>query len=167
MKQIKISILTISIAILGNACNQQSTNPSKINQSKQTFMPDTTLIKQLGADEYGMKIYSIVYLKAGGKLPADSVAAVATQKQHLRYLKDLMDKGTMLILGPIMEEAAISGICIYNTTVDEAKKLAEADPAVISGELTVEVHPWYASAALMKLPEMHKAIEAKSFADMQ
>lgn len=146
--------------------NQQSSNSGNINQSNQTTMLDTMLIKQLGADEYGMKIYSIVYLKAGAISDA-GVTAAATQKQHLKYLKNLMDKATMLILGPIMEEASISGICIYNTTVDEAKKLAEADPAVIAGELTVEVHPWYGSAALMKIPEIHKTIETKSFADMQ
>jgi len=156
MKQITISILSIGIAIFFNTCNQQSQNSTNNNQSNQITMLDTTLIKELGADQYGMKVYSLVYLKAGARKLTDTVQAMATQKQHLKYLKDLMDKGTMLILGPIMEEANISGICIYNTTVDEAKKLSKADPAVISGELKVEVHPWYASAALMKLPEIHR-----------
>jgi uncharacterized protein YciI len=130
-------------------------------------MPDTALIKQLGADEYGMKHYALVFLKPGQIQQTDPLQAAEIQKQHLRYLKNLMDEGTMLILGPVMEEAAISGICIYNCTVAEATKLAEADPGVKCGELTIEVHPWYSSAALLKVPEIHKTIEAKSFADMQ
>jgi len=135
-------------------------------QTSLANMRDTLLIKQLGADEYGMKQYTLVFLKPGESGQADSAKAAGIQKQHLKYLKDLMDKETILLLGPLMEEASISGLCIYNCDVAEAKKLAAADPAVMSGELVVEVHPWYSSAAIMKVPEIHKKIEVKSFADM-
>ena len=129
-------------------------------------MPDTALIKQLGADEYGMKHYALVFLKPGQTQQTDPHQAAEIQKQHLKYLKNLMNEGTMLILGPVMEEAGISGICIYNCDATEATKLAEADPGVKFSELIIEVHPWYSSAAIMKVPEIHKTIETKSFADM-
>ncbi|HUR11519.1 MAG TPA: YciI family protein [Flavitalea sp.] len=129
-------------------------------------MIDTTLVKQLGADEYGMKVFALVYLKPGNTPQTDASQATKIQKEHLKYLKSLMEKGTMLLLGPVMEEASIVGICIYNCDIEEAKKLAQADPAVLSGKLSIEIHPWYGSAAIMKIPEIHKTIEAKSFADI-
>ena len=63
-------------------------------------MPDTALIKQLCADEYGMKHYALVFLKPGQTQQTDPFQAAEIQKQHLKYLKNLMDEGTMLILGP-------------------------------------------------------------------
>lgn len=46
--------------------------------------------------------------------------------------------------GPIGDDSDIAGISVYNTaTMEEAIKLAEADPAVKAGRLIVEAHPWW------------------------
>jgi uncharacterized protein YciI len=53
-------------------------------------------------------------------------------------------EGKMDLAGPIMNEGDIRGICVYNVkNMDEAKTLAESDPAVRSGRLIVEILPWY------------------------
>ena len=43
-------------------------------------------------------------------------------------------------------------------TIDEAEKLTESDPAVKAGRLIMELHPWFGSAALMEVNEIHKQI---------
>lgn len=91
-----------------------------------------------------MKVYYLVFLKAGPNRNQDSATAEKIQKEHLRYLTDLYHNGYADILGPFTENKDIRGIVIFNTgTAEEARKLAEADPAVKAGRLTVEVHPWY------------------------
>ncbi len=51
----------------------------------------------------------------------------------------------------------VSGIYIFNVeTVKEAKKLTETDPVIIFGSLVMELKPWYGSAALMEVNEIHK-----------
>ena len=43
-----------------------------------------------------------------------------------------------------MEDGDIRGISVYNVaSEEEARKLASEDPAVKSGRLMIEVHPWY------------------------
>ena len=63
----------------------------------------------------------------------------------MAHLNKMAAAGKMNIAGPLMEDGDIRGICIYDTaSLEEARQLAESDPAVRSGRLTVEIHPWYA-----------------------
>jgi len=51
------------------------------------------------------------------------------------------------------------GLFILNVaTVAEAQELANSDPAIGAGIFTVELTPWYGSAALMATPDIHKKI---------
>jgi uncharacterized protein YciI len=91
-----------------------------------------------------MKQYFVVFLKKGPKRDQDSATAAKIQEAHLKHLKAMSDAGKMDIAGPFGDDGDIRGICIYNVaTAEEAKKLAEADPVVMSGRLIVEVHPFY------------------------
>jgi len=45
--------------------------------------------------------------------------------------------------GPFLDDLELRGICVYDVrTSEKANTFAEADPAVKSGRLKVEVHPW-------------------------
>jgi hypothetical protein len=57
------------------------------------------------------------------------------------------------------------GFFIYASTVEEAKKLTETDPAIKAGSLVMELHPWYGSAALIETVDIHKKLQKKSVAD--
>ena len=46
-------------------------------------------------------------------------------------------------------------------TVAEAEALTNTDPAIQAGQLMMELHPWYGSAALMMVNEVHAKIEKK------
>ena len=80
--------------------------------------------------------------KAGGGMawPEDIRPLI---QAHLDYGKDLKAKGKILVGGPM---AAFDwALVIYRVdTLDEAVKLAENDPAYISGILTdCKVVPWH------------------------
>jgi hypothetical protein len=45
--------------------------------------------------------------------------------------------------------------------VAEAEALTRTDPAIQAGSLVMELHPWYASAALMMVNDVHTRIEKK------
>lgn len=127
---------------------------------------DAQLAQKLGADDYGMKQYVMAFLKAGPNRPTDSAARMKLQMAHLKNIGRLADEGKLIIAGPFLDDQPIKGIFIFNvTTVEEAKKLTETDPAIRAGSLVIELHPWYGSAALMQTVETHKKLQKKSFTD--
>jgi uncharacterized protein YciI len=138
---------------------------SCFGQTKQGEQPgyDAALAQKLGADEYGMKTYVMVFLKEGPVKIKDSVAREQLQTAHLKNIFKLADEGKLITAGPFADDQEIRGIFIFNvSTVEEAKKLTETDPAVKAGILIMELHPWYGSAALVEIPDLHKKIQKKS-----
>jgi uncharacterized protein YciI len=150
------NILMALLLIVNADCFAQSKNPQY----------DAQLAQKLGADEYGMKTYVMAFLKAGPNKPKDSVASAELQKAHLKNIMRLANEGKLIIAGPFLDNQEIRGVFIFNvSTVEEAKKLTETDPAIKAGELIMELHPWYGSAALVETFDIHKKIEKKSVAD--
>ena len=55
----------------------------------------------------------------------------------------------MILAGPFLDEWEVRGIFVYKVdSMEEAIALTEKDPAVISGRLTLEVHPWYSAKGI-------------------
>ena len=80
-------------------------------------------------------------------------------RKHLDNIKRMADEGKLAtqVLSWMM---VISGAFIFNvTSVEEARALTETDPAIKEGRLVMELHPWYGSAALMTVNDLHKKIE--------
>jgi uncharacterized protein YciI len=135
-------------------------------KSRHRPMFDSLLAKQLGADDYGMKRYVMAFLKSGPVKLQDSVQRAELQHRHLKNIIRLAAEGKLIIAGPFLDDQTIRGIFIFNVqTVEEARELAETDPAVKAGTLVLELHPWYGSAALMEMGRIQKTIERRSVAD--
>lgn len=149
--------LLIALLLIGSInCFAQSKNPQY----------DAQLAQKLGADDYGMKQYVMAFLKEGPHRLIDSVARMKLQIAHLKNIGRLADEGKLIVAGPFMDDQPIKGIFIFNvTTIEEAKKLTETDPAIQAGSLVMELHPWYGSAALMQTVETHKKLQKRSFTD--
>jgi len=99
-----------------------------------------------GDTTFIMKRYFLVMLKTGPTRDQDSLTSVQIQAQHMAHLDSVASLGKMDIAGPMEGHPEIQGMCIYNTTtLEEATALANADPAVVSGRLVVEVIPWWAA----------------------
>jgi uncharacterized protein len=74
----------------------------------------------------------------------------------------MAEEGKLILAGPFLDDGDIRGIYIFNVqTVEEAEALTKTDPAIQSGRLVMELHPWYGSAALMEVNQMHKKIAKK------
>lgn len=125
---------------------------------------DTALARALGADEYGMKTYVLALLKAGPNRNQDSATAARLQAAHLANIQRMAQEGKLVLAGPFMDEGELQGIYVFNVeTVDEARALTESDPAIKAGRLVMELHPWYGTAALQKVNELHARLSVKRF----
>ena len=145
-KIILILLLTVSLGCLGQA------DP----QGKSVY--NEALAKRLGGTN-GMKKYVMAFLKAGPTRPKDSTAATRLQEAHMKNIMRMADEGKLVLAGPFLDGKALKGIYIFNVeSVEEARKLTETDPAVQAGSLEMELHPWYGSAALQQVTEIHKSI---------
>ena len=100
--------------------------------------------QQSDTNSNGMKTYYLVFLKTGPNRSQDSITAARIQEGHMAHLNKMANEGKMCLAGPFMDDGDIRGICVYNVnSAEETKTLAEEDPAVKSGRLIVEIHPWY------------------------
>lgn len=126
---------------------------------------DAKLAKKLGADERGMKMYVMCILKTGqkdaeikGKERDDIFAG------HFANISNLADQGKLAVAGPFEKnDRTYRGLYIFNVaTIADAEKLVVLDPAVKAGVFVPELTLWYASAALMTIPETHKKLQKPS-----
>jgi uncharacterized protein YciI len=133
-------------------------------QNQLTAAYDSVLAQKLGADEIGMKKYVMAFLKKGPNRNQDSATAVEIQKGHMANINRMAEEGKLILAGPFLDDGEIRGIYIFNVqTVEEAEILTKTDPAIQSGRLVMELHPWYGSAALMEVNQIHKKLAKKEF----
>ncbi len=135
-----------------------------LSKEKPEF--DSSLAATLGADEYGMHHYVMAFLKAGPNRNQDSAAADSIMAEHLDNIMRMANEGKLVVAGPFMDDTDLKGVYIFNVaTVEEAEALTKTDPAIQSGRLIMELHPWYGSAALILNNNLHKRVEHTNVAD--
>lgn len=124
---------------------------------------DPELAARLGADDYGMRRYVMAFLKAGPERSHDAETAARLQRGHMDNIRRLAEEGRLVLAGPFLDAGEIRGIFVLAVdTLEEAQALVEADPAVQAGRLSMELHPWYGSAALMMMSELNARIAKAS-----
>lgn len=154
-------ILPIAIVALLFACKaeEKQCKDESAMEAENELSYDSTYAKHLGADDYGMKSYVMAFLKKGPNRDQDSATRADLQRAHLDNITRLAEEGKLVMAGPFLDDGDIRGIYIFNvTTVEEAEKLTNSDPAIKAGSLVMELHPWYGSAGLMEVNEIHKKI---------
>jgi uncharacterized protein YciI len=90
------------------------------------------------------KRYTLVFLRKGPASREDEAREAHYQKLHLQHLTKLQLLGKLVLNGPILTDHEILGVSVYAADLEEARSLAEADPKVVEGYLTVEASPWMA-----------------------
>jgi uncharacterized protein len=88
--------------------------------------------------------YTLVFLRRGPASRDDEARNERMQREHLHHLTKLQILGKLVLNGPTLVEHEIVGVSVYAVGLDEARALAEADPKVKAGYLTVEAVPWMA-----------------------
>ena len=126
---------------------------------------DADLARKLGANDMGLRNYVLAILKTGpndATIQGDERGKVF--RGHFDNMTRLSNEGKLAVAGPFgKNDKSFRGLFIFAVpTVEEAKLLAETDPAVKAGVLVVEYVPWFGSASLMATPEIHKKIAKTS-----
>jgi uncharacterized protein YciI len=121
---------------------------------------DPALAARLKADEYGMRVYVLALLKAGPNRNRPPEEQRTLQAAHRANIDRLAAAGKLVLAGPFEDAGELRGIYIFDVrTVAEAEALTKTDPAIQAGSLVMELHPWYGSAALMMVNEVHAKIQ--------
>jgi len=153
MKKLILPLLLACFTLIAKA---QSANPNY----------DEALAKKLGADDYGMKKYVMAFLKTGPTKIEDKAKLAEIQKAHLKNIGKLADEGKLVVAGPFMDGGEVEGIFIFDvSSIEEARTLTNTDPAIQAGVLTMELRPFYCSAALKDVAATHKKLAKKNFVD--
>jgi uncharacterized protein YciI len=157
--------IIICLVATTTGCNEaeQSQLPSDSLQEQTEPLFNAELAEELGADNYGMRQYVMAFLKAGPNRELSETEAIEIQRAHLDNIRRMAENGDLVLAGPFMDRGEVRGIYIFNvTSIEEARALTESDPAIEAGSLEMELHPWYGSAALMKVNEIHATISKEN-----
>jgi hypothetical protein len=60
----------------------------------------------------------------------------------------MFEAGKLLRAGPFTDGGNLCGVGLQVGLLEEAKALADANPALKAGRLEVEVHPWYSAKGI-------------------
>lgn len=83
--------------------------------------------------------YCIVLLKPGPKAEHPDVKAILWE--HVRRNFSLRADGLLSIVCPVTIETGLSGLGIFNASVDYTKKIMDEDPGIVAGIFVYETYP--------------------------
>ncbi len=153
-------LLLVLVVVLAFACSRETQEPEASSPANGEY--DADLAAKLGADEYGMRRYVMAFLKAGPNRDQDPEEGERLQRAHLDNIVRLSEAGKLVLAGPFLDQGDLRGIYIFDVeTVEAARELTATDPAIEAGRLVMELHPWYGSAALMQVNEVHGKLAKK------
>jgi len=98
-----------------------------------------------------MERYSLVILQR----PAGGGPKLSDAEGHLQAMARA---GKLVVAGPFDDQTdpRLRGLCLYRTSLEEARRLASDDPAVKAGRLEVEVLSWWVEKGAMTFPIAEK-----------
>ncbi len=103
-----------------------------------------------------LEAFELVFLRRPPDAPElDEATLERIQRAHLAFHERLRDQGLIVTNGPVIDppDASLRGLTFYRTgSLDEARRLAEQDPAVRAGRLAVEVVTWWCRPDTMTKP---------------
>jgi uncharacterized protein YciI len=86
----------------------------------------------------------LALLTRGAKwTPEKTPATEELQKAHIANIVRLAEMKKLVVAGPFGDNGTLRGIFVFKVaSLDEARALAETDPAVKAGRLAMDLHPW-------------------------
>lgn len=86
----------------------------------------------------------LAFLMRGEKwTPEKTPQTEAIQKAHMENINRLAETKKLVVAGPFGDNGTLRGIFVFKVaSLEEAKALAETDPAVQAGRLALDIHPW-------------------------
>jgi uncharacterized protein YciI len=122
----------------------------------QSHRPELFLVVPVQQCLVELEAFELVLLrrpKDATPYPEDVLQRI--QAEHLAYHARLRESGEIVTNGPVRDQpdGSIRGLTFYRTgSLAHARQLAEADPAVRAGRLSVEIMTWYCPPGTMRQP---------------
>ena len=104
--------------------------------------------------QYEMTTYVVGFFHRGPNWTAEQTEETRRiQEGHLANFGKLAEAGKLIVAGPFGDNSDLRGMLIFKlNSVDEARTLMDADPALKTGRLTLDLHPWFAASGLRVNP---------------
>jgi uncharacterized protein YciI len=103
-----------------------------------------------------LEAFELVVLRRPPDAPGyDEATLERIQAAHLAYLASLREAGQVVTNGPVLDhpDESVRGLTFFCVgSLEEARRLAELDPAVRAGRLAVDVMTWWCPAGTMTRP---------------
>ena len=101
--------------------------------------------KSAAPPEESMRMYVLGLIYRGEKwTPEQTEESAKIQEAHMANIGRLAEEGKLILAGPFAGSGDLRGLFLFDaTTVEEARALADTDPAVKAGRLRVDLIPWY------------------------
>ena len=111
-------------------------------------------IAAAGSEEYEMTTYQVAFYRKGPAwTPGTTPELERLQSAHLAHIGRMADSGKLLVAGPFTDNGDLRGMLVFRVeSPEEAKAMAEQDPAVKAGRLVLEWHPWFAAKNIVITP---------------
>jgi uncharacterized protein len=102
-------------------------------------------IMKPATDVSQMDTYYFTFLRRGPKATKEKTPEVEKlQEAHMGHIREMAASGKLVLAGPFAEDGDLRGVFIFKVgSIDEARALAAADPAVKAGRLAADIHPWH------------------------
>jgi uncharacterized protein YciI len=154
---------TVFVCLLAACSEKKKTeSPESIKKVEATGY-DSVMAQKMHADEYGMRKYVMAFLVTGDSSITDTTKMQELQLAHLKNIGRMAKEGKLAVAGPFLDGGNVHGVYIFNVeTVEEAQALVETDPMIKARVLKMELHPWYGSAAVSDIANVHKHLQKKS-----
>jgi uncharacterized protein YciI len=121
---LKILLLTLFLLMCVCAFAQQEENKT-----------ETPLLKQY---------YFVMLVRGENANAIDSLSLVKIQEGHMANINKMAESGKLQIAGPFGDDGNWRGIFIFDVaTEEEVIELLKDDPAIQTGRLAYEIHPWW------------------------
>jgi uncharacterized protein len=103
-----------------------------------------------------LEAFELVLLRTPENGPSyDDAELARIQAEHLAHHDRLRESGQVVTNGPVRDQPdqSLRGLAFYRTgSLERARQLAEADPAVRAGRLAIEIMTWYCPPGTMSKP---------------
>jgi len=100
---------------------------------------------------FQMDHYIMVFLyRAPNRPNIPDAESNQIQDGHMANIRHMAEIGKLLLAGPFEDNGDLRGLFLFKpgVSIDEVKKLVDADPAVKAGRLRYEIHPWFAAKGI-------------------
>jgi uncharacterized protein len=89
-------------------------------------------------------VYLVLLKKGPAWTGQETPATRAVQEAHMANIRAMWEAKKLIIAGPLGDNGEVRGVFLFQvSTLEEARALADSDPAVKAGRLVAEIHPWW------------------------